>query len=251
MTFWSPVSCFEVVGTRNEDYSFDGINCSVTLQVSNANKNSLINDLLLNEREWPDAFLTNPPTVKKCAATPLVPDGLQDAQAYAWSEWQVQVSYSTEEAQDLVAESLSIDAEFLRLDHRFFRWGSDSSPLSPGEAPGLLQPKLKLSRQFFKRTSIPAALLLAGHTHNASYTSPTFGLTFASGTLMLVPGESSTKKTSGGGTVLFDYAADFIYNSNGWNKFLRLDTGAYDQIINPAGSVVTPYPLSNLLALLV
>lgn len=247
---WSSVECDEVHGTRSENYSVEAITCEVTLKVSAANKNALVIDLILNGM-WPDPDMDFPPKVRSCVATPVVVNSSTPAgnQSFIFSEYNVKVSYSTDESEDLVSETLEPDAEFMRLDHTFFRWKADGAPLTPGEAPGLLVPKMKLTREFFNRIAVPSELLLAGHVHNANYTSPTFGLTFAANTLMLMPQPVSvTRTTAGSGK--FNYGASFLYNSFTWNKFLRLDAGTYDSIILPNGSDAISYPMSNLITLL-
>lgn len=251
---WSPIACNEEHGTRNEDYGVgSGISCSVGLRVSAANKNALINDLLTNSRAWPDPVLLYPPRAKTCKAVPVAIGATPTTpfQSFDFSEYIVTVSYSSEESLDIVAETLEPTADFLRLDHTFYRWKTSGAPLSAGEAPAVLQPAIKLTRQFFNRAAVPNALLLPGHCHNASWTSPTFGISFGAKTLMLTPQPVTTKKTTTGGSPSFDYGASFHYNPYGWNKFLRIDTGTYDEIVGPTGATVEPYPPANLLALLV
>jgi hypothetical protein len=247
---WSSVDCTEENGTRSENYSMDGITCEVTLRVAEADKNALVEDLMLNG-VWPDPYLLYPPQVKSVVATgvtavsPTTPD-----QAFTYSDYLVKVSYSTDEAEDLIAETLEPETEFFRLDHTWFRWKTDNAPLSPGEAPGLLVPKMKLTRQFYNRSAVPSALLLGGHVHNASYTSPTFGLTFAAQTLLLIPKPVNTKRTTAGGGG-FEYGCSFLYNPAGWNKFLRANNYTFDQIIDNSGADYNSYTPSNLIALLV
>lgn len=247
---WSSIACNEVHGSRNENYNVDGITCEVTLRVSAALKNDLINDLMYNG-VWPDPYLLYPPQVKSCVATPIATatPAATVPQSYVYDAYNVKVNFSTDEAEDLVAETLEPTAEFMRLDHTFFRWKSNGAPLSPGEAPGVLRPKMKLTREFFNKSAVPSAYLLAGHVHNASYTSPTFGITFAAKTLMLVPQPVSTTKTTGGAGK-FNYGVDFLYEPQEWNKFLRIDQAAYDGIITPTGADFISYPLANLLSLL-
>lgn len=247
---WSTVECVEENGTRSETYTSKDMACEVTLRVSSANKHDLILDLM-NNGVWPDPALTQPPAVKQCVATPDLTISVPGttAQSFEYSEYLVKVSYSYDESFDVVAETLEPDAEFTRLDHTFFRWKATGAPLSPGEAPGVLTPKLKLTRQFFNRTSVPAELLLAGHVHNANYTSPTFGITFPAHSLMMIPQPVATKRsTTGGG--YFDYGCSFLYNANLWNKYFKVDTGTYDSIVLPNGSDFLPHTPSNLSALL-
>lgn len=249
---WSSVACFEEFGTRSESYdTASGMQFSVTLRVSSANRNALINDLLLNAREWPEGGMMYPPVARSVVARPSVPGTIPvPQQQFIYDEYLLDVTYSSDSAQDIVAETIEPEADFMRLDHTFFRWKSNGAPLSPGEAPGILKPKLKLVRQFFNRSTVPSAILLAGHVHNASYTSPTFGITFAAKTLMLIPQPISTTLTTMGGTG-FNYSASFLYEPQEWNKFFRLDTSTYDAIVMPNGADYNSYPLTNLLALLV
>jgi hypothetical protein len=227
------------------------------LRVLAANKNALIEDLLVNRRTWPGSPIAVPPIARRVTAKPIIPvDTSHSNSAYVHEEFLVDVSYETSEGpdnEDLLSESLEPEAEFLKLPNTGFRWKtaqpSDIVPLNEGEAPGLLQPRLRLVRQMFLRNTVPSQMLLAGHVHNGSHFSQTFGLTFAAETLMLIPQPIGiTRGTLNTGK--YNYGATFVYKPTGWNKFLRLDTMTHEEILQPNGLVYKPYTPADLSVLL-
>lgn len=247
---YSAIECFEVKGTAREDYSIEGgIQASVRLEVSGANRISLINDLLANQRAWPAlSAMTQPPRAYAASAVPFSTDQVVDGQVYTWDVYQVDVKYSTDPTRTIVSESIEPSAEFVRLDHRFFRWAS-GAPLTDQEAPGLLKPGLILSKTYYQQTLVPNEVLTgAGKVHNASYTS-SFGLTFAAESLLYLP-NPVTKTVTTAGSDGYTYTNKFSWNPYGWNKFYRPATNSWENIYDLLGNVVKPYAPANLSALL-
>lgn len=248
---YSSVACTEVHGTAIEDYSIEGgAQCSVTLKVAAADKDSLVADLLANQNAWPQlSAWTSPPRAYAATVTPHATNSPADGQVYIWDEYLVAVKYSTDPTRQLYSEELEPTAEFVRLDHRYFRWAS-GAPLSDGEAPGLLRKSLNLTRTYFQAAAVPAEVLTGiGKVHNANYTSTSLGLTFAAETLLFLPNPVQ-RQVSTAGSSGFNYAVKFAYKPETWNKFYRANTNSYESIYDLAGSVVKPYVPANLIALL-
>lgn len=247
LTF-STVSCSEVYGTRQESGDINsGYTCSVTLQVSKANLTALLDDIIGNQRTCP--WITGPlsPTAKSFGVTPLAVIGV-DGQGYDWDVYHVTIGYSNQITTDVV-EELEPIAEFRILDYRRFRW-SNGVPLTENEAPGWLYQSCNLVRKFSSQPSIPPQLISGiGYVHNAPYVSTTFGLTFPAETLLYCPAPISNATTNYGSSS-YNFVVKFSYRPQGWNKYWRPETGTWEQIILPNGSVYKSYPPANLSALL-
>lgn len=253
MPTWSTVSCAEVHGTASEDWSNEsGIQASVQLDCLASDKNDLILDLLSTPRPFAHlSSLTKPPTAFRVTAVPRPhsADTDIDEQVYSWTDYRLTVQYTTDPRRTVFSERIEPQAEFQRLDHRYFRWAS-GAPLTDAEAPGLLKRSLNFVRQFYNMPSVPAAILSGvGCVHNGPVTSTELGLTFPAETLLFLPNPIETTVTTGG-TTGYNYTLKFAYKPGGWNKFYRPSTNTYESIYNLAGTVVKPYPPADLSSLL-
>lgn len=250
MGVYSAIDCTEVSGTRNEQATIEGgWSASVQLKVTNANKEALINDLLTYQRDYPNLLTAYKPRAFSAAAKPFSSNTPAVGQAYVYDHYLVDVQYASDPERTLVSESIEPTVEFIRLDHRHFRWTS-GAPLTEGEAPGVLRPELKLVRKYFNKLLVPNEVITKpGHVHNQPYTSPLLGITFPAGTLMLAP-EPVDRTITTAGSQGFNYTISLLYKPNGWNKYWRPQTQAWEAIQLPDGTPYLNYPSSNLSAVL-
>ena len=247
---YSAIDCDEVYGTRREAGSIEGgIQASVTLRVSAANKDLLVEDLLFYQREYPNIGATYPPRAYQAAITPVYAESPVTGQGYVYDAFDVAVNYTTDPNRTLVSESIEPTADFTRLDHRFFRWASNT-PLTEGESPGLLRRELKLVRKLFQRPYVPTAVISKpGAVHAYPYTSPLLGVTFPTESMLFAP-EPVTRTITTAGSAGFDYTLSFLVKPNGWNKYWRPSTQSWEAIYLPDGTEYKSYPPEDLSALL-
>lgn len=246
---YSTVACSEIYDSRK--WSGDvvsGWTASVQLQVNKANLYDLILDLLVNQRECP--FIPdNPPTVKSASVSTITTNNNAPIdQGFDYEEYFVDVSYSNT-IRTIVSEEIEPVAEFIRLDPRRFRWTS-GAPLTEGEAPGYLYQTMNLIFKYVNQPAIPPAFLSGiGKVHNAVWLSPTTGLSYAAETLMFCPAPISNTYTTGGSSG-FNYTIKFAYRPNGWNKYWRPQTQAWESIYLDDGTLYKSYPPADLSSLL-
>lgn len=247
---YSSVDCTEVYGTRREEATIEGgLSASVQLKVAAANKDSLIDDLLSNQREYPNLNAAYKPRAYRASATPITSSTAASGQGYVYDHYHVDVQYTSDPQRSLFSETIEPIAEFVRLDHRFFRWSS-GVPLTEGEAPGVIRRELKLVRKYFNRSSVPSAILTApGSVHNAAYTSPVLGLTFPAETLLFAP-EPVDRTVTTSGSQGYNYTIGFHFKPNGWNKYWRPQSQAWESIYLSNGTAYKSYPPADLSALL-
>lgn len=251
MGFYSAIDCAEVHGSLTEDFSIEGgIQASVVLECDAGNKDALIDDLISNQREWPG--LTGwvvRPRAFAATATPFSTNQPVVGQSYVWDTYRVAVKYSTDANRTLFSESIEPTAEFVRLDHRFFRWSS-GVPLTEGEAPGVLRRELKLVRKNFNEFAVPTAVLtLPGAVNNAPYTSSMLGLTFNSETLLFAP-EPVDRTVTTAGSSGYNYTLAFHFKPNGWNKYWRPQSQSWESIYLADGTEYKSYPPESFASLL-
>lgn len=246
---YSTVDCAEVLHSRRETGDIEsGYSASIQLEVDAANKDALVLDILSNQRVCPFITGSGAPRANTCAVEPIFTTQPANGQGYDYNKYHVTVNYSNK-VSTIVVEEIEPIAEFLRLDHRFFRWSSDA-PLHEGEAPGFLYQSMNLVFKYVNKSLVPTAIITGpGKVHNASWTSPTTGLTFPAETLLFCPGPLSNTYTTGGSSG-FSYATKFAFRPNGWNKTWRPSTMAWESIYLPNGTQYKSYPPADLSALL-
>jgi hypothetical protein len=251
---YSIVSCTEVHGTKTERWDVDRWSPSVQLRCLTVNKYALVADLLGNQRVWPHSGFSDLPRAK--SATIVDEPGVfaTDGQACVYEFSRVTVGYSSKVEVDLVSESLEPTAEFQVLDYTRFRWTSkDGDPILEGEAPGKITRSLALSRQLFKLTAIPNAVLdQIGNVNDAEYESTLLGLTFPIETLLFQP-PSMTRTITTAGSKGWNLNMRFHYKPEGWNKFWRAaaDPPEWEEMFDmDVVDAYKNYPLGDFSALL-
>lgn len=231
---WSAVTCCEEHGSsRREDWTDQGLNCSVVLRCAYSNRHLLAADVVGGRRVWPFNSLAR---AKSCSIVPFPSQAATDGQGLIFEDALVTVNYSQFDGDptDLVSESLEPSIQFITLDHKLFRWKEKTGDvLQEEEAPGRQMYSLSLKRTLFKREPpLPTGLLdLPGSVNDTPYTSALLGLTFPAETLLFAPGSlSRTIKSDFSGTA-FDINLNFVYQKQGWNKFWRQKTQDFERIV--------------------
>lgn len=241
--FSSAVACSEIHGSRTENGDSNGFKASVKLQCAWADRFTLIDDLISNERTWPGFSAAK---AKQTAITPVPGAYTAAGQECVYTDALVTVNYSTRDDEELISESIEPTAEFRRLDHRMFRWGSaDGELLSEEEAPGMIVRGMNLLRTMHNVAAVPASILtLPGSCNSAAYTSSLLGLTFAAQTLLFgVNPITRTIKLSG--STGFNVSVKFSFKAAGWNKYWREETKSYENIYEYGGSVYNAFPTAS------
>lgn len=256
---WSPnFDCAEESGTCTEAYEdFRGImRASVTLRCKWSERHSLVADICGNRRAWPKGAAGLIPKAMTASIVPVpttedpsgVTVGGEFNHTIVYGEALVTVNYSTEIV-DVVSESIEPFAEFITLDHRFFRWGAgDGFWLREEEAPGKLVRGINFVRNELdvKPPFSNDLLDLVGFTNEQPITAQILGRVFDTETLLYAPPVLTYKKDSTG-LVKFDITKKFTFNQNGWNKYFRPFTGQYEEIyLAGANDPYKNYPVGNL-----
>ena len=134
----------------------------------------------------------------------------------------------------LASEALEPTTEFVTEDPAKFGWKSElttDNTLSEGEEPGRLIRGMRLIRTIFKLATINANILsLPGSVNDAEYTSASLGLTFPTETLLFVPPRISRTITTDGASA-WNVRLGWEYKAEGWNKYWRIKTQAYDSMV--------------------
>jgi len=247
---YSIVTHAEEEGTRDEQVGIDNTTCQVTLRTPFAERYNLVQDLLFNQRPWPHFILASAPRVHSCSIYNTGLSAATSGSVMTYDEALVTVKYSQEQ-KDLAVEELEPTLEFRTLDHRLFRWASNSDILLEPEAPGRLLQKMNFVKTFFFVTSIPAAVFThVGHVNSTPHTSTFFGTTFAAETLLYQPPHIGRSISVGGATDLYTVKIKFSYNPFGWNKFWRAKTQAYDEMLHyESGLPYKNFPLASFATL--
>lgn len=246
-TLYSAVDCCEEHATLQEQLGLESGSASVVLRVPWTNRWLLVNDLLGNSRVWPYAPGLRATT---CAIKPFDSKPTSfEGQTAVYEDALVTVSYSSKVEENLIAESIEPNVEFITLDHKRFRWGSDASgdPLSEAEAPGRQKHSLALTRTHYKlEPPLPASLLtLPGKCNDTAYASALLGLSFAKETLLFMPSSLSRTITTAGDRA-FDLTLKYAYQPEGWNKYWRAKSKSYEEIYDvEEDEVYKGYPLAS------
>lgn len=155
----------------------------------------------------------------------------------------------TEDGQ-IYSDNIEPAIEFITLDHSKFKWqDSDGDTLKEAEAPGRQLFSCTFSRTLYRVTSLPAGILsYCGKVHNASFTA--HGLTFDSETLLFMPATFANSVTTGGSKG-YDVTCKWAFKPEGWNKFWRAKSQAYEEIWDTASNqVYKNYPAVDMSVLL-
>ncbi len=249
MAVYSPVvTCAEELGSYKEGASRTGSpEASVDLRCLWGVRHALMTDLLANARVWPHGSYTRPPVAFSCAIKPFNTTTSSTGQSINYDDAIISVVYN-HQSKDLVSESLEPTADFITLDHRFFRWNAaNGSPLKQNESPGKLRRGLNLARTLYNVPQpLTGQLLTAvGGVNQAQYVSTLLGLTFPIGTLLFTPPNLQiTVDTQG--TDGYTVAMKFMYRPEGWNKYWRAESQSYQEIFIVGGSAYKSYPLVDM-----
>lgn len=248
MSVYSIVDCAEEFGTMQENRTLEDWSASVVLRCDWADRNTLVADLLGNQRAWPHS---TGPTAQSASIRPAETIYTTSGQCCVYQDALVTVQYGIDK-QDLISESLEPTAEFLVLDYKQFRWGSAAGePLVEGEAPGKLVRGMNLVRTLYQiEDPLPAALLtLVGKINNASYASSTLGLTFAEETLLYQP-PTLQRTISTAGNDAWTINTKFVYKPETWNKYWRSKDQQYSKIFTVDGVEFESYEPADMSDLL-
>jgi hypothetical protein len=245
MVLFSTVPCSEEHAGLAEQLSLAKWDATVTLRCDYADRYNLVADIIGNQRAYP--YVTNGPRAATASIVPFPSAPLAEVgQGMLYKDALVTIGYSME-SKNLVSESLEPSTEFLKLDHKGFRWGAaDGEPLLEAEAPGKLVRGLNLVRTlYFVPAPLPIALLTSvGHTNETAYTSALLGLTFEPETLLYgspVVARTITTANVEASTITLK----FMFKPDGWNKFWRQKTQEYSTIFVANGDEYKNYPLGN------
>jgi hypothetical protein len=150
----------------------------------------------------------------------------------------------------LFEETLEPWAEFLTQPAQGFKWGSTTGDaLKDEEAPGKL---FRGVNWVYTRPSVinipPAVLSLCGSVNSNAIHAKSLNLDFAAETLLYNPPLLRRAVTSDG-TGAWSLEYRFSYKPQGWNRFWRAKTQAWDRIYNSTGPA-DPYPTGDFTALL-
>ena len=140
------------------------------------------------------------------------------------------VTYDTVST-SLVSEELEPTLDFRVEDYREFQWtaGDDTGvPILEGQAPGRQLFGMKLKRTLYNIATLPPQLLtLVGKCNDSDYTSSFLGLTFPEETLAYIP-PTMRRTISSGGAKGWTIALQFKFKEEGWNKYWRAGSAAYE-----------------------
>lgn len=247
MAIFSSIDCAQE-GPTTED--LDGlrgkITASVTVRCAWENRLYLADDVLLNKRTYPLITTGFSPIALTCGIT------YGDSWFEATTVGQhrppktalVTINYGFNDtgttAFDAVAESIEPLAEFRRLSHLPFRFGSQTGRgIKPEEAPGFLEVKLRLTRRIYRLSSMPANVLaFVGKVHNAVYTSSIIGMTFGAETLLYDAPQPDVTSSSDGSRG-YNLTQNLVWCPNGWNKYYDPETNSWGYYYHVSSS--SPY----------
>lgn len=257
--FSPTIECFEEHGSRQEGADQNGPTASVALRCSWAARWSLVQDLLLNRRPWPDGTFAGGSAPFAIGAT-IGNDGargLTAGQELIYTDAVVAVTYGTltqdDAPQGLAQESLEPHAEFLPIDPKNYTWtNAAGDPVTTEESPGRQTWGVNMVRTRYQLMAplYSGLCSLVGDVNTESYTSPITGFVFAAGCL-LYTGATIDSTYQSDGTPTFTATMRFSYKGAGWNTFWRAKTGNYQPMWNKtASATVTFYEDSDFSTLL-
>jgi hypothetical protein len=259
MPSFSVINCDQVDHSAAEDYLPGAVAASANLICDWNDRYALVDDLLLNRRQWP--FFTVPTLIAKTAKITALPTkGTTATQIISYQKAIVAVKYATLDAEEekdeedgapndgvVVTDSIKPAAEFITQDPRNFTWetapegaslGAPPMPVTEGQAPGMLIHTHTLSRVLGRVLNIPASILtLPGSVNAVAYTSNQLGLTYPAETLMFgIP--SITFEHLANGVTTKKLTLEFSYKPNTWNKYYRPDKLVWEHMMVAAQPAV-------------
>lgn len=275
----SSIPCCVEHDSIRERFTLEDREGSLRAKVAWGQRYAFIADVLDNRRVWPydEASELYAATA---AIAPVPAQGTEDGQLIQYDEALIDVTYTPRIATttetgassessgdyayededpeeheppitDLMAESFEPSAEFILLDHEFFSWSAaDGDPLRPGESPGRLVLGAILVRTLFQVETVPAkALSSIGKVNDGNYTSRLLGVGFAPETLLYLP-PTMSRTIKSDGSDAWTLTMRFSYKGDGWNKYWRSSSMAWESIYVKGGGEYRSYPKGNFSGLL-
>lgn len=148
----------------------------------------------------------------------------------------------------IINESIAAFAEFLTLDPSLFKW-ANGDPLKDDEAPGRQVHGLTYT---YRRVNAPLPLSgnilsFVGKVNQAAVDLVTVGagMQFGIETLLYIRPEIERRDGNTANVVLY-----FQYNPNGWNKWWRVKTQAFEEMQTVEGQPYKNYPVANFVNLI-
>jgi len=238
MGTYSAVACSEEHNTVSEGFDIEtGMSAGVTLRCAWNDRFSLVADLLSTPRVYPGTGFASPPQAVNASIRSGGECGATDGQQLVYDHALVTVAYS-HRIKDLISESLEPNVEFITQDYKRFAWAAaDGDALLEGEAPGRQYKSLNLVRTLYNLSSMPAAVLTAiGQVNDTAYVSGLLGFTFDEETLLYQPPQLN-RIIRTNGSEGWTLALKFSYKPQGWNKYWRAKSQAWEKIFlrDPAG----------------
>jgi len=239
----------EESGQISENFSPDGITCSVVLACAWSIRHDVVTDIVGGKEYWPHGSFVKRPFAVSAAIVPRPAKGTTTGQSIDYPQALITVNYERKklDPEQLASESLEPTAEFITQDHKRYVWGSSTgNPLTEAEAPGRIVRGLNLVRTIYKLPSVPVSLLsLPGTCNDTSYVSSLLGLTFPAETLLFSP-PTLDRTIETDGSEGFNLSLKFSYKPEGWNKFWRAESESYEEIYDTQSEAVYKnYPLAD------
>jgi len=133
--------------------------------------------------------------------------------------------------QAAISESLQPTAEALKLDHTLFYWSVGGDALKPDEAPVRVVQRMSYSLTRHNLLTVPMEAYTSIGKCNSDVVTPILmsSLSFAVNTLLFQPPRINLSADEFG-KPQFDVTYGFAYKEEGWRKYWRPDSKAYEQI---------------------
>jgi hypothetical protein len=248
MTTFSPIECYEIHGSRSEDWNLqDGKSCTVQLLTPYSKRDALANDLLTAPRFWPYGSGLRPPAVA-CGIAPVPGAYTQNGQGmdYDWATLTVEYGNTGEQEPEgggqqpgdrqLITEQITPTVEMithtpkgLYLAPPTWKPEDDAPPrnavqkLEDDSPPWNTYRSFAIVRTLYNIPRIPTSILdLPGKCNDTQYTSKLLGMPFPRGTLLFQPDDLS-RTISLSGSDGWNVQLRFLYQKRTWNKFLNQD----------------------------
>lgn len=230
---------FEMHNTAKASFNASAWTADVQLCCAWLDRYVIADDMLDNFKEWP--YLVN--SGMYCTSVSITPapgaasvsDGglvyelaLLDCH-FEHGIGQTGTPGGEEGAIALYDEVIEPAGEFITMDHRLFRWSSDNTQLKAGEAPGRLVIRNVYTVKWTRLSSVPfAAFEAVNHVNDGPVTSPSLGVTFDTGTLLMASAPATRTVTTVANAARFDLTIRLVINPDGWSTFWRAATESYD-----------------------
>jgi len=135
-----------------------------------------------------------------------------------------------------LSESLEPNVEAMKLPYEKFVWSSDGAPIKASECPFTYVHRMSYVLTRHYQVSVPEEAVTFVGKISSEQMSPVMmpAVVFPAKTLKFEP-PSIDLSTDPDGNTRYDVTYRFQYKEEGWDKFYRADTQAYDTIRPSAG----------------